>query len=173
MSTSNLPESKYLQPISRYDANIVGTVAPESLLSTPQDTGTPPLEPLCPSYAPGKVSSWRMVPEDKFSTLQDYDPHPLDLASEFLEEAVATMKARAALRDKPQGERSMEAIVAGFNGATGHSISEEDGWLFMVLLKAVRGRQGFYNKDDFVDGAAYFGLMGESASKNMPRKKQE
>lgn len=95
---------------------------------------------------------------------------PLDTAQSFLEEAVGIMKARAAIRDKPQGERSMEAIVNSFNGATGHKLTEEDGWLFMVLLKAVRGRQGFYNRDDYLDGAAYFALMGESASKNMPRK---
>lgn len=82
----------------------------------------------------------------------------------FLEEGMAAMKARAQLRDKPEGERSMGTIVNTFNALTGHNLTEAEGWEFMVLLKLVRGRQGNFNADDYVDGAAYFGLLGECES---------
>jgi hypothetical protein len=88
----------------------------------------------------------------------------LDNAHGFLEEASDAMKARATLRDQPSGERSMAKTVATFNALTGQNLSEAEGWEFMVLLKMVRGRQGNYNRDDFVDGAAYFGLLGECKS---------
>lgn len=85
-------------------------------------------------------------------------------ANEFLTDAVGQMQNRAQLRDQPQGERSMATIVATFNALTGHQLTEAEGWEFMVLLKMVRGRQGKFNKDDYVDGAAYFGLLGECES---------
>lgn len=73
------------------------------------------------------------------------------------------MKDRAFTYDKPQGERSMGATVAAFNAVTGHQLTEEQGWLFQVLLKAVRSQQGAFRLDCYEDGAAYFGLMGEAA----------
>ena len=57
----------------------------------------------------------------------------------------------------------MAATVAMFNALTGSSLSEEQGWKFMVCLKLVRSEQGEYRADNFVDGAAYFGLAGETA----------
>jgi hypothetical protein len=89
----------------------------------------------------------------------------------FLQSAGDAMKARAQLRDRPSGERSMETIVATFNALTGHSLSTSEGWEFMVLLKMVRGRQGHFNDDDYVDGAAYFALLGEEESMNAKRRK--
>jgi len=101
-------------------------------------------------------------------------PKPTEPAFGFLEEASKVMKQRAELRDQKGGERSMEAIVNMFAAYKGEGwdgkMSEEDGWVFMIILKLVRGSHGFYNRDDYVDGAAYFGLLGESASKHMPRK---
>lgn len=85
-------------------------------------------------------------------------------AHTFLEEASSVMKQRAALRDKPEGERSMAAIVKTFNTLSGKDLTEAEGWEFMILLKMVRGRQGNYNRDDYVDGSAYFGLLGECKS---------
>lgn len=85
-------------------------------------------------------------------------------AHTFLEEASTVMKQRAALRDKPEGERSMAAIVNTFNALTGNHLTEAEGWEFMILLKMVRGRQGNYNRDDYVDMAAYSGLLGECVS---------
>lgn len=75
------------------------------------------------------------------------------------------MKDRAATYDKPEGERSMSATVAAFNAVTGHQLTEEQGWLFMALLKAVRSQQGAYRADSYEDGAAYFALAGEAAAR--------
>ena len=87
-------------------------------------------------------------------------------ASSFLEAGLSHMQDRAATYDKADsGERSMASTVAAFNAATGHDLTEEHGWLFMVFLKAVRTQQGAFKADNYEDGAAYFGLMGEAASK--------
>ena len=87
-------------------------------------------------------------------------------AYKFLEEAVTQMKDRAVQRDKESGERSMASTVAAFNALTGHNLTEAEGWEFMVLLKLVRGRQGKFRDDDYVDAAAYAGLLGECRSAN-------
>lgn len=84
-------------------------------------------------------------------------------APDFLTAAIGHMEDRAKTYDKPAGERSMAATVAAFNAATGHAVTEEQGWLFMVFLKAIRTQQGVFRADNYEDGAAYFGLMGESA----------
>lgn len=84
-------------------------------------------------------------------------------APSILEAGLGHMKDRAVTYDKPQGERSMGATIAAFNAVTGHQLTEEQGWLFQVLLKAVRSQQGAFRLDCYEDGAAYFGLMGEAA----------
>lgn len=84
-------------------------------------------------------------------------------APQFLQSGLDAMKQRAATYDKPEGERSMGATVEAFKAITGHAITEEQGWLFMAILKAVRSQQGNYSADSYVDGAAYFGLAGEAA----------
>lgn len=85
-------------------------------------------------------------------------------AIDLLEIAAETMKQRGADRDSPDGERTMGKIVQVFNIATGHKLSERDGWLFMVFLKAVRAATTPCGKeDDYVDGSAYFSLAGEAA----------
>jgi hypothetical protein len=38
--------------------------------------------------------------------------------------------------------------------------------MFLVVLKIVRSRNGKYNRDDYVDLAAYAGLLGECESQN-------
>jgi hypothetical protein len=81
----------------------------------------------------------------------------------ILRAAAQHLQDRAALRDQPAGERSMARTVSAFNALTGHAISERDGWLFMVALKAARActtPSGI--ADDYQDGAAYFALAGES-----------
>jgi hypothetical protein len=84
-------------------------------------------------------------------------------AAGILRAAMGHMEQRAATYDKPEGERSMGATVAAFKAVTGVSMTEEQGWLFMALLKAVRSQQGGYRADSYEDGAAYFALAGESA----------
>ena len=93
-------------------------------------------------------------------------------APDFLEDAAKTMRQRAALRDAPAtGERSMAKTVAIFNAWTGNTMSVQDGWRFMIALKQAREVQGFYNEDDYVDGAAYVALLGEEESGNETRSK--
>lgn len=84
-------------------------------------------------------------------------------APQFLQAGLDAMQQRAATYDKPEGERSMGATVEAFRAITGHAITEEQGWLFMAILKAVRSQQGNYSADSYIDGAAYFGLAGEAA----------
>ena len=88
-------------------------------------------------------------------------------ASQILGTAQETLVQRAVNRDSVEtGERSMAAAVSAFNALYGTEVSETQGWMFMVFLKAARARQGEFNLDDYVDGAAYFALAGESASKS-------
>lgn len=84
-------------------------------------------------------------------------------AHNILERAAQHMRDRASTYDKPEGERSMGATVQAFQSVTGHQLTEEQGWLFMALLKAVRSQQGAYRADSYEDGAAYFALAGEAA----------
>ena len=85
-------------------------------------------------------------------------------AHDILTTASKHMHDRAATYDRPEGERSMGATAEAFNAVTGHALTEEQGWLFMVLLKAVRSQQGAYRSDSYEDGAAYFALAGEAAA---------
>ena len=82
----------------------------------------------------------------------------------FLEEASSAMKQRAALRDAEDGERTAAQIAKVFNAITGNDLSEADAWMFLIVLKIVRSRNGKYNRDDYVDLAAYAGLLGECES---------
>lgn len=86
-------------------------------------------------------------------------------APDILRAGIAHMEDRAATYDQPRGERSMQKTVGAFNALTGAAITEEQGWLFMVCLKAARTQQGGFRADNFEDGAAYFGLMGEAAAR--------
>lgn len=84
-------------------------------------------------------------------------------ASDILHTAANTVKQRAASRDiEDTGERSMKRTVEAFNALTGHNLSERDGWLFMVVLKAARATAGSHQLDDYLDGAAYMALAAEA-----------
>lgn len=95
-------------------------------------------------------------------------------ASKIVEQALKHMQDRANTYDSPEGERSIGATVKAFKAITGDGLmnTEERGWLFMVLLKAVRSQQGDYRADSYEDGAAYFGLMGEAAFKERVASKK-
>ncbi|WAE51190.1 DUF6378 domain-containing protein [Stutzerimonas frequens] len=84
-------------------------------------------------------------------------------AHQILEAGLGHMKDRSATYDKPAGERSMGATVDAFRAITGHDLAEEQGWLFMGLLKMVRSQQGGFRADNYEDLAAYAGLQGEAA----------
>ena len=84
-------------------------------------------------------------------------------ADEFLRKGISEMDARKSTYDAPNGERSMGKAVDMYNTLTRGNMSEQEGWLFMALLKMVRSQQGKFKEDNFIDGAAYFGLAGETA----------
>lgn len=86
-------------------------------------------------------------------------------ANEILRQSAQHIEDRASQRDQDGGERSMARCVAAFNALTGHQLSERDGWLFMVQLKAARATTTATGlADDYQDGAAYFALAGESVA---------
>lgn len=87
-------------------------------------------------------------------------------APEFLDSAKKHMEDRATIYDNKEGERSMLATVKAFGEITDIDMTEEEGWLFMGVLKMVRSQQGTFKSDNYEDGCAYFGLAGEAAAKN-------
>lgn len=94
-------------------------------------------------------------------------------SEKILSDAIQIQRDRAKLRDSESGERSMENLVKTFNALTGHTLTVSEGWEFMVLLKMVRGRQGGFNRDDYVDGASYFSLLGEEEAKRLKFKEEK
>lgn len=82
-------------------------------------------------------------------------------ANEILDTAAECIGNRAAERDT-DAERSMAATVTSFNAMYNTELTEEQGWMFMVFLKAARAKGGDFRLDDYVDGAAYFALAGEA-----------
>ncbi len=84
-------------------------------------------------------------------------------APDVLSAALGHMQDRAATYDKPAGERSMAATVTAFNAITGHTLTEEQGWLLMGVLKMVRSQQGALRLDNYEDEAAYAALRAEAA----------
>lgn len=84
----------------------------------------------------------------------------------FLEKGVQAMQERGQLRDSPHGERSMLRTVNTFNALTNRDLTVAEGWQFMILLKMVRGNQGQFHEDDYVDMASYSALLGEEESQS-------
>jgi hypothetical protein len=81
----------------------------------------------------------------------------------LLMRAADHMQDRAATYDKPEGERSMAQTVAAFNSICGIDMSESEGWLFMALLKMVRGQaRKDPHRDSVEDLVAYASLYGEA-----------
>ena len=89
----------------------------------------------------------------------------ISVAPQILRSAAEAIDERAALRDCPQGERSMARCVAAFNAITGHQLTEVEGWHFMELLKLARATAGGHHLDDHTDRAAYAALAGEAAER--------
>lgn len=57
----------------------------------------------------------------------------------------------------------MPAVVVAFEALTGHALTEQQGWLFMALIKIKRSQTGAADLDHYVDGANYLALAGEAA----------
>lgn len=86
-------------------------------------------------------------------------------AKDLLAQAAVHMEKRANQYDKPEGERSVPAVVDAFNAIKGgdRMLSHADGWLFLTLLKLVRGQtaKGQAATDSAEDAVAYAALFGE------------
>lgn len=84
-------------------------------------------------------------------------------APELLNQAAQLLAERGKQYDKSGEERSAAAIVNAFNAITKRDLTPGEGWLFMVLLKAVR----FYSntetphRDSLEDMIAYVALHAE------------
>ena len=89
----------------------------------------------------------------------------LPIAQDFLEAAKGHLGARAITYDKPTGERSMGRTVNAFAALTDIQLTEEQGWLFLEVLKQVRSLQGKFKADSYEDLAGYAALRGEAAAK--------
>ena len=87
-------------------------------------------------------------------------------AHEILEAGAGHIKQRAASRDTEGGERSMKRCVEAFNAQEGTSLTEAQGWRFMVQLKYARATAGKFNVDDYEDMAAYAALTAECEAEN-------
>lgn len=84
-------------------------------------------------------------------------------AGDYLRRGEGILDERAREYDRPGGERSAAAVAAAWSAITGKPMSEEEAWLFLVLLKAKRLHDAPGPHDDSAtDGAVYFALMGES-----------
>lgn len=82
-------------------------------------------------------------------------------ALDFLTKAADAIKARGVEYDQPGGERSMAATVAAFNAITGLELKTSQGWLFLEVLKLVRGERAKDPTDSCVDNIGYGGLWAE------------
>lgn len=77
------------------------------------------------------------------------------------------MRNRSAERDVEK-ERAMVRTVNIFNAASGLTLTEYQGWCFMMALKWARAEGGQFREDDYLDMAAYAALAGECRG-NEPR----
>ena len=91
-------------------------------------------------------------------------------ADTILEKAAQHMRDRAAIYDKPEGERSMGKTVAAFNAITGRDLTTAEGWLMLAVLKQVRAFQNpaVPHVDSLEDGPAYLALMAEEMLSGEP-----
>lgn len=90
---------------------------------------------------------------------------PSTPAPDILQQAKDTIAQRASERDT-ESERSMASCVKAFNAMYDTELSEEQGWLFMVLLKMSRAKGGNFKLDDYLDMSSYAALAGECHSSN-------
>ena len=84
---------------------------------------------------------------------------------DILFEVLGTIQSRGTERDMADGERTIPRCVKAFNAITGHNLTNEDGWKFMLLLKLCRMSQGRFKRDDYIDAVGYSTLLAEEALK--------
>ena len=81
----------------------------------------------------------------------------------LLSKAKDIQAERAREYEQAGGERSTAKIVTAFNAITGRDLRESEGWLFLQLLKMVRGEaKRTPHMDSIVDNVSYAALYGEA-----------
>ena len=88
---------------------------------------------------------------------------PNEKIQHILNEVAGVVIGRGTQRDLPNGERTIPRCVTAFNAITDHKLSNEDGWLFMEILKLCRSTQGKFTWDDHIDNIGYATLRAEEA----------
>lgn len=81
----------------------------------------------------------------------------------ILDHVAEIIAVRGNERDLEDGERTMPRCVSAFNAITGNALSNEDGWMFMQLLKLCRSHRGRFKEDDYYDNLGYAALLAEEA----------
>ena len=116
------------------------------------------------SFLMSKVLWWTVIEHRPTETINAFTPvEQPSTAPELLNQAAQLLAERAKQYDKSGEERSAAAIVNAFNAITKRDLTPGEGWLFMVLLKAVR----FYSntetphRDSLEDMIAYAALHAE------------
>jgi len=88
-------------------------------------------------------------------------------ARDFLQRAIKTMNDRGKRYDSPDGERSMGKAVEAFNAITGRSLTTDEGWLLLQVLKDVRQYSAAsYHEDSALDCVAYAALKAEALAEH-------
>jgi hypothetical protein len=105
-----------------------------------------------------------LPPEDpKTPVLMPAEALTPSSALQFLECARRIQAQRADDYDQPDGERSMQKVVALFNLLTGHELKESDGWLLQQILKMVRDQSRVRpHLDSLMDNIGYGSLYAEA-----------
>jgi hypothetical protein len=85
-------------------------------------------------------------------------------APAILQKVADTLLQRAKQYDKPEGERSIKKAVVVFNLITGKTLREDEGWLFMQILKDIRlySNTKEFHEDSAIDNVAYSALKAEA-----------
>lgn len=140
---------------------------PEVQTETPMP---PAKKPKMPEMVPHETTVSKTDYFDPADSLPGFeDLNGPVTADRILKAGLYHMENRASTYDAAGGERSMEKTVALFNIWSGLQLTEEQGWMFMVFLKATRSSQGGYKCDNYEDGSAYFGLAAEAGYKERNR----
>lgn len=86
---------------------------------------------------------------------------------DFIREVESVQSERSREYEQEGGERSVEQIVKAFNSITRKNLTEEEGWLFLTLLKMVRAwNTSEYHHDSALDMVSYASLTAEALFRN-------
>lgn len=84
-------------------------------------------------------------------------------APEALSMAAGILEERGKSYDQDDGERSISDTVRMFQLATNITLTEEQGWIFMVCLKLARRKNAVNKTDSVLDAINYLALSAEES----------